>query len=98
TGGAYSRALGHRGARHLGFISYGFFCLHLPVLHLVMWVTGWTLFEGHFLGIWVVALAVSLVVAEAAHRWLEAPLTRFRNRGSLPAASTTEASSGARVT
>ena len=33
-------------------ISYGFFCLHLPVLHLVMWVTGWELFDGHCLQIW----------------------------------------------
>ena len=24
----------------------GIFCFHLPMLHLVMWLTGWQLFEG----------------------------------------------------
>ena len=55
----YTKVLDSHPARHLGFISYGIFCLHLPVLHLVMRVTGWQLFGGHFVALWVIALAVS---------------------------------------
>ena len=80
-GSAYARVLGHRWARHLGFISYGFFCLHLPVLHLVMWVTGWPLFEGRFLAIWAISLVLSLAAAELAYRLVEVPATRLRPLG-----------------
>ena len=80
-GGRYGRALGHHVARHLGFISYGIFCLHLPVLHLVLFVTGWELFDGRFLAIWVIALSASLLVAEAAYRLVEAPSLKLKDLG-----------------
>lgn len=67
--------------RHLGTISYGVFCLHLPVLHLVMWATGWQLFDTGLVSLWVCTLAVSLVVAELAHRLVERPATRLRDLG-----------------
>lgn len=96
--GAYTAFLSRPVARHFGFISYGFFCLHLPVLHLVMWLTGWQLFAGHFLGIWALALTGSLVAAELSYRFLEAPLMRLKNPGRSRAASTTEATTGTRAT
>ena len=34
--GRYARVMSHPVLRHLGHISYGIFCLHLPVLHLVI--------------------------------------------------------------
>lgn len=92
--GGYSALMSHRWARHLGFISYGFFCLHLPVLHLTMWLTGWQLFQGRFLAIWLVALAGSLVAAELAHRLVETPSLRLRRLGRPRAARTTDATTG----
>lgn len=76
----YTRALSHPAARRLGVVSYGIFCLHLPVLHLVMWTTGWPQFEGRFLAIWGVTLVISYVAAEASYRWIEAPAQRFARR------------------
>jgi peptidoglycan/LPS O-acetylase OafA/YrhL len=79
--GAYSRVFGHGGARHLGWISYGLFCLHLPGLHLVMWATGWTEFQGHGLQLWVLTMAVGLVAAELAYRLIERPALRLKGLG-----------------
>lgn len=90
----YSRWLGHHGARHLGFISYGFFCLHLPMLHLVMWLTGWQLFDGRFLPIWLLGLVGGLVAAEISYRFIEAPAMRWKNLGRSPAASDTATTTG----
>ncbi|MCW2764903.1 MAG: Acyltransferase family protein [Nocardioides sp.] len=77
--GGYTRFFAHPVARHLGWISYGVFCLHLPILHLVMWATGWTLFRGHFLGIWALTLVVSLVAAEIVYRLVERPAMRLKD-------------------
>ena len=93
-GGAYHRFLTRHAARHLGFISYGLFCLHLPVLHLVMRVMGWELFEGRFLAIWLIALPVSLAAAEIAYRCVEAPSLRLKDLGRSRAARTTDATRG----
>lgn len=76
----YTRALSHRAGRRLGVVSYGIFCLHLPVLHLVMWTTGWPEFEGRFLAIWSLTLLISYAAAEASYRWLEAPAQRLARR------------------
>lgn len=76
----YTRALSHPAARRLGVVSYGIFCLHLPVLHLVMWTTGWPVFEGRFLAIWSLTLLISYAAAEASYRWIEAPAQRFARR------------------
>ncbi len=97
--GAYLRAMSHAVPRHLGVISYGIFALHLPVLHLVMHLTGWTLFEVDLVPLWLLTLAASLVVAEVAYRLVERPALRLKNlrpprvrRGS--AASTRTPTSG----
>lgn len=95
AGGSYLRVMTHPVARHLGVISYGLFALHLPVLHLVMHVTGWTLFQVDLVPLWLLTLAASLVVAELAYRLVERPALRLKNlrapwssRGSYASTST----------
>ncbi|QYJ04791.1 acyltransferase [Nocardioides panacisoli] len=64
--------------RRLGWISYGVFCLHLPLLHFVMWVTGWPLFEGRGIPIWLLTVALSLVTADLVYRFVERPALRWK--------------------
>lgn len=101
AGGAYLRVMAHPVARHLGVISYGLFALHLPMLHLVMHVTGWTLFQIDLVPLWLLTFGASLVVAEVAYRLIERPALRLKNlpvpwsaRGSRasPASTSTETS------
>lgn len=80
-GAPYERAMSSRWARHLGHISYGVFCIHLPVLHLVMWLGDYTLFSGDLLSILVWTLAGSLLAAELLHRLVEMPFMRLKNLG-----------------
>lgn len=75
---SYTRFMSHRVGRHLGATSYSLFCVHLPVLHFVMWATGWQLFAGRGWSIWGVTLAASLVVAELTHRLVERPAMAIR--------------------
>lgn len=91
----FDRLLTNRAARHLGLVSYGIFCLHLPLLHLVMWATGWELFAGRGLQIWALTLVISVIAAEAAYRLVERPALRLktlhplRRRGAAPAEKST---------
>lgn len=87
AGGGYLRVMTHPWARHLGVISYGLFALHLPVLHLVMHVTGWTLFQVDLVPLWALTLVSSLVVAEVAYRVVERPALRLKDLGRRPARS-----------
>lgn len=87
--GHYARALSHPRLRRLGHISYGLFCLHLPVLHFVMWVTGYELFQGHFWQILVLTLVLSLLAAELSYRLVEEPAMRLRGLGRPRAVATT---------
>jgi peptidoglycan/LPS O-acetylase OafA/YrhL len=103
TDGGYRRAMAHPAARHLGVISYGIFALHLPVLHLVMHVTGWTLFDVHLLPLWLLTLVTSVAVAELAYRLVERPALRLRHlrppwssRGSAASTSTETSGTSAR--
>ncbi len=79
AGGTFLRLMAHPVPRHLGVISYGIFALHLPVLHLVMHLTGWTLFQVDLLPLWALTLALSVVVAEAAYWLVERPALRLKN-------------------
>ena len=83
-------------ARHLGHISYGVFCLHLPILHLVMWVTGFQLFAGNFVTVLVLTTVLSVMAAEVAYRAVELPFMRLasprRGRDDSSATPKTEAS------
>lgn len=80
-GTTYARAMANPVARHLGLISYSMFCIHLPVLHFVMWSTGWILFEGRGVEIWAMTLALSLVASELLYRVVELPAMRLRGLG-----------------
>lgn len=100
-GGGYMRVLGHPVARHLGVISYGVFALHLPMLHLVMAVTDWTLFQVDLLPLWLLTLSASLLAAELAYRVVERPALRLKDlgrRSSEVAASTSTETTGASTT
>ncbi|MDP3890668.1 acyltransferase, partial [Nocardioides sp.] len=98
-GGLYERSMGHGSGRRLGWISYGIFCLHLPLLHFVMWSTGWTLFEGRGFQIWALVLVLSIVAAELTYRLVERPALRLKrlvpdrssnaSRSSSPTSGTT---------
>ncbi|UAL28321.1 acyltransferase [Nocardioides rotundus] len=92
----YSRAMANPVARHVGLISYSLFCIHLPVLHFVMWSTGWELFEGRGLQIWAMTLVLSLAASELLYRLVERPAMRWRNLGSrrspAPASTSTPTS------
>jgi peptidoglycan/LPS O-acetylase OafA/YrhL len=90
SGSRYARFFGHPLARHLGFISYGIFCLHLPVLHFIVWSTGWPLFAGRLFPIWALALVLSVISAEIVYRCLEVPAMRLRSLG-RPSADDTRA-------
>lgn len=79
--GAYARVMSRPRLRRLGHISYGLFCLHLPILHFVMWMTGYELFQGHFWQILVLTSVLSVLAAEIAYRVVEEPFMRLRNLG-----------------
>jgi peptidoglycan/LPS O-acetylase OafA/YrhL len=77
--GRFTDLMAGRLPRHLGHISYSVFCIHLPVLHLVMTRGDYVLFGGHGLEIWALTLALSLVAAELLYRLVERPANRLRS-------------------
>lgn len=79
--GRYVRVMSHNFLRHLGHISYGIFLVHMSVLHFVMWMTGYELFYGHFLQIFVLTLAISVAAAEVLYRVVELPCMRLKDLG-----------------
>lgn len=95
-GSRYGRAMSASWARHLGHISYGVFCIHLPVLHLVMWLTGYELFRGHLGQILVLTVVLSVAAAELLYRLVERPFMRLatvnRGRSATKADPTSEVS------
>jgi peptidoglycan/LPS O-acetylase OafA/YrhL len=100
-GSRFERVFSAAALRHLGHISYGIFCIHLPVLHLVMWVTGYELFRGHGRQIWLLTVLISVGAAELIYRLVEKPamrLKRWRPRNGLDAARANVAASGSRTT
>jgi peptidoglycan/LPS O-acetylase OafA/YrhL len=89
AGSGYTRVMSGRVLRRLGHISYAVFCLHLVVLHFVMWVTPYEIFVGsngpQVLGL---TLLITLPLAELLYRLVERPAMRLRNVGrSTPAAT-----------
>jgi peptidoglycan/LPS O-acetylase OafA/YrhL len=78
-GGRYARALSARVPRHLGLISYSTFCIHLPLLTVVMSATGTQLFEGHGLRVWTITVVLSLAASEVLYRLVERPGMRLKN-------------------
>ncbi|MBD8869682.1 acyltransferase family protein [Nocardioides donggukensis] len=86
----YARLMAHRVPRHLGLISYSLFLIHLPVLHLVMKATGYQLYEGHFLQIFLLTLGLSLLAAQVLYSLVEKPFMSLKRRefGSTDRATT----------
>ena len=80
----YRRVMSAGPLRHLGHISYSTFCIHLPVLYLVMGVTDYPLFGGHGLQIWVLTLGTSLLASELLYRFVERPGLRLKDLGRSP--------------
>ena len=81
TDSTYRRVMSTPLLRHLGHISYSTFCIHLPVLYLVMGLTDYPLFGGHGLQIWGLTLATSLLASELLYRFVEKPGLRLKNLG-----------------
>jgi peptidoglycan/LPS O-acetylase OafA/YrhL len=79
--GRYTEIMSIRPLRHLGHISYSTFCIHLPVLHLIMSITGYALFAGHGLEIWVLTVVASLLASELLYRLVERPFMRLKDAG-----------------
>lgn len=78
----YSRFMSHPLPRRLGHISYGVFCLHLVVLHFVLWVTPYEIFVGtNGPQILVLTLLITLPLSELLYRFIESPAMRLRNIG-----------------
>ncbi len=97
TGGsAYTSIMALRLPRHLGHVSYSLFCVHLPVLHFVMWWRDLTLFAGNGWQIWSLTLALSLIAAEALYWLVERPA--LRRLGRPRPATTTKAPTAASTT
>ncbi|GAA4366197.1 acyltransferase [Nocardioides caricicola] len=65
--------------RHIGHISYSVFCIHLPILYLVMQVTDYPLFGGHTWQIWCLTVVLSLAASEVLYRVVELPAMRLKN-------------------
>ncbi len=80
AGSTYQRALSAPWLRHLGHISYGIFCIHLPVLSLVTWL-GVPVFQGHFWLILGTTLLITLPAAELLYRFVERPMMRLWRPG-----------------
>ncbi|MCW2819869.1 MAG: acyltransferase [Marmoricola sp.] len=87
----YARAMSHPALRHLGLISYSLFLVHMPVLQLVQWLTGYPLFGGHLPAILGLTLLISLPLAELLHRLVEVPALRLRRHFDGSAARTSAA-------
>lgn len=85
--GLYASVMATPVLRHLGHISYGIFCIHILVLHLLTYVTGWEPFTGHGWSLFFLTLLLSVVGAEALHFLVERPLARLRGKGAPPAVS-----------
>ena len=94
----FDRLLLHPVARHLGHTSYGLFCLHVPLLHLVMALSVWDVFTAPLVPLWLVTLALSLVAAELAYRLVERPTLRLKALRPLARGSRSEASTSAPTT
>jgi peptidoglycan/LPS O-acetylase OafA/YrhL len=80
-GSTYERVMTRRASRHLGFLSYSLFCVHLLVLDLVVHVTDHELFTGNGLQLWTLTLLGSLAASEVLYRLVERPAMRFRDLG-----------------
>jgi peptidoglycan/LPS O-acetylase OafA/YrhL len=85
--GRYRALMSSGVLRHLGHISYSLFCIHLVLLSLMWELTGFELFDGHGLEIWLLTLVTSLLASEVLYRLVELPGMRLKNLRAAGAAS-----------
>ncbi|HMY08013.1 MAG TPA: acyltransferase [Marmoricola sp.] len=90
--GSYRSIMTARIPRHLGLISYGIFCIHLPILSLLFWATPIQMFTGHGWLIFAMTLGLSLIAAELIHRFVEIPSYRLRGLLAKRSGSASESS------
>ena len=95
--GLFRAFVEHPIPRHLGHISYGVFCVHILVLHLITHVTGWELFRGHGWQMLALTVVLSVLLAEGLYWLVERPLSRFRNLGRSTPTASDSAASGASI-
>lgn len=76
----YTEVMSWRVLRHLGHISYSVFCIHLVVISMVMGLTGFELFRGNGIQIWLLTLSMTLVIAEMLYWGVERPALKFKRR------------------
>ncbi len=67
----------------LGEVSYGIFCLHLIVLDTVMRVLDIRVFTGHFVVVFALTVAGTLLLSATSYYLLERPFLRLKNVGPL---------------
>ena len=79
--GAIRRFCNHRISFFLGEISYGIFCVHLIVLHSVFRRTDYGAFQGHFIQVFGLTLAGSILLATLTYYVIERPVMRLRDAG-----------------
>ena len=72
-GSRYSRAMSRPLPRHLGHISYSVFCIHLVVLHFVMWVTPTGSSSAQRPQVVGLTLLITLPLAELLYRFVRCP-------------------------
>jgi peptidoglycan/LPS O-acetylase OafA/YrhL len=63
--------------RHVGVVSYGIYLLNVPVVVLTKSLLGPAAEAG---AVFAVATPLSVLVATAAHRWIERPFLDWRDR------------------
>lgn len=88
-----SRALGHRAVRRVGQLSYGVFCCHMLLIELIVAALELELFNFSWLGLFVLVMITSFMVAELLYRWVERPAIRYGRRLDRRSATKVPASS-----
>ncbi|WP_224273962.1 acyltransferase family protein [Nocardioides lacusdianchii] len=92
--GLFARVLSRPALRHLGYLSYGIFCVHLVLLELITDWRDMPLFAGRGVELFGLTLLTSVLVAEILYRAVERPSRRWRNlRAPWCAPETTQAPS-----
>lgn len=74
----FGTLLGSAAARRLGLVSYSLFSLHLVLVDRLADALDFPLFGGNGVQLWLATVAVSLLAAELAYRFVELPGIRLR--------------------
>ena len=80
-GSRFARGMSQHWLRHLGWISYSVFCIHLVMLHAARALLDHQLFAGDGLRLWILTVVLTLAAAEVLYRFVEKPGMRLKNLG-----------------